>query len=239
MSERFRLIYLKSPKTEESSSDDFSPESKKVKDLESSETPKTSQSLFSFEIIINQAKKDLKHPDPNVRILAIKFLKKCEPTISIPLIENVLNDPNPDVRNHCLKALVELKDPNLINKLKKCLRDEDPMVRVTALRGIFQIYENIDINILMQILDDESPFVRQKIATLLGWNHIKGILPILVELSKDKDPKVRKSALFSLIAQYPEECEERILKAIYDPDPELKGWAKEMIEKLIAKPIKK
>lgn len=234
MSERFRLIYLKSPTAEESSSEDFSPESKKT-----SETSKTSQSLFSFEIIINQAKKDLKHPESNVRILAIRFLKKCEPTVSIPLIENVLNDPNPDVRNHCLKALIELKDPNLINKLKKCLRDKNPMVRVTALRGFFQIYENIDINILMQILDDESPFVRQKIATLLGWNHIKGILPILVELSKDKDPKVRKSALFSLITQYPEECEERILKALYDPDPGLKGWVKEMIEKLIAKPIKK
>jgi HEAT repeat protein len=111
-------------------------------------------------------------------------------------------------------------------------------VRIVALRGMFQMREKIDLNILLQFLDDESPQVRQKLATLLGWTPTEGALPILVEMSKDRDLKVRKSALFSLLTLYPEEGEEGLVEAMTDKDPDLRKWAKDTLGKMAEKPLK-
>jgi len=239
--DRFRLIYLKSPKIEDSLSEEhFLGEKEEKKDFKISKTSKEYYNeSYSFEIILNQAKADLKHPDPKVRILAVRFLSKCEPSIAIPFLVGILNDEASDIRAYALDALIRFKAPNILNIIRKFLKDNDPEVRITALRGIFQMAEHIELNLLMQFLDDESPIVRKKLATLLGWTQIKGVLPILVELVKDKDSKVRKAALSSLITQYPEEGEEKILEAIADPDPDLRFWAKEMMEKILKKPIKR
>jgi HEAT repeat protein len=71
----------------------------------------------------------------------------------------------------------------------------------------------------------------------LGWTQREGGLPILAELSKDPDAKVRKAALFSLLSLYPEESEDRLLKAMTDPDPDLRRWAKRTLEKMAVAPI--
>lgn len=240
MAERFRLIYLKSPVLEESSFEEPLHQEPKVNQhFETQKISKYPKELYSFEVTLNQAKKDLKHSDPNVRILAIKFLEKSKPSIGIPLIEEILNDQDSTVKAHALNTLIKFNAPKIQQILKKYLRDNAPEVRLTALRGIFQLFDNIDLNLLMQLLDDESSMVRQKLATLLGWTQIKGSFPVLVELSKDKDPNVRKAALFSLLTQYPEESQEKIINAMNDSDPEIRIWAKEMIEKIIKTPIKR
>jgi len=75
------------------------------------------------------------------------------------------------------------------------------------------------------------------VATLLGWAQMEGVLPALVELSKDQDPQVRKAALASLLSLYPEESEERIIEAMTDDDPQLRQWAKETMERIVASPL--
>jgi len=56
-------------------------------------------------------------------------------------------------------------------------------------------------------------------------------------LSRDPDAKVRKAALFSLVSLYPEESEDRLLKAMTDPDPELRKWAKRVLERMTEAPV--
>ena len=67
---------------------------------------------------------------------------------------------------------------------------------------------------------------------------MEGVLPILVEMSRDQDAKVRKAALLSLITLYPEEGEERLLGAMADPNPDLRNWARKSLERRIGKPLK-
>ncbi|MGZ3589768.1 MAG: HEAT repeat domain-containing protein, partial [Thermodesulfobacteriota bacterium] len=122
--------------------------------------------------------------------------------------------------------------------LKKHLKDSDPKVRIAALRGIFQQQEKIELNILLQLLSDQSSWVRRKVATLIGWTQIEGSLPILVELSRDPDPTVRKAALFSLATLYPDESENRFMEAMTDSDPALRKWAKVILEKIAERPLK-
>jgi hypothetical protein len=56
-------------------------------------------------------------------------------------------------------------------------------------------------------------------------------------LSRDPEAKVRKAALSSLLALYPEESENRLMKAMTDPEPYLRKWAKRVLEKMAERPI--
>jgi HEAT repeat protein len=217
VAERFRLIHFKSARTEDASSDGF-PSSRRLGGVSENASFET----FSSRAILLQAKADLKHPDPKIRTLAIQHLEKCGPTVAMPLIQEIVSDPDPDVRARALRSLSRFRNPTVIPLLKKCLKDADSWVRIIALGGLFQYREKIDLNILLQFLSDDSPWVRRKVATLLGWTQLEGAFPILVQLSKDQDSKVRKAALVSLIALYPEESGSSMMRAMTDSDPDLR-----------------
>jgi HEAT repeat protein len=209
---------------------------------ESSFTPsdnKGSETHVTQEIL-KQAKADLKHPDPKVRILAVKYyLEKSHLSITLPLLQEILSDPDPGVRAEALSSLIIFGNPIVSPFLKKHLRDPDPTVRMVALRGMFRFKEKMDLHLLMQFLSDESPWVRRKVATLLGWNQLEGTLPILTEMSRDEEPKVRKAAIFSLATLYPEEGEERLMEALTDSDPEIRQWAKDRLNQMLERPVTK
>ncbi len=241
--ERFRLVHLKSEGSEREIFDREQHISKKDgKDMNIDSHPREYQfsEFSSSEVVLKQAKTDLKHPDPRIRAMAVKYyLEKSNLSVTMPLLHEILSDSDPSVRIQALCSLIKFKNPVISPLLKRHLKDNDPMVRITALRGMFQLGEKIDLNILLQLLSDESPWVRRKIAVLLGWSPIEGVLPILIEMSKDKDVKVRKAALFSLINLYPEEGEERLIEATIDPSPEIRQWARERLDRIFLRPISK
>ncbi len=234
------MIYLKSPMEKatagESSSSRHSEETSGTLPFSSPRFigPKT----FSSQVFFEQARADLKHPDPKIRILAIQYLEKSDPSIAIPLLQEVLTDTVPSVRAQALSSLINVHDPVVASLLKKYLKDRDPQVKIAALRGMFLFKEKLDLNILLQLLSDESPWVRRKVATLLGWTQMEGTLPILTEMSKDEDSGVRKAALLSLITLYPHEGENRLLEAMTDSDPSLRKWARDALEKRLARPLR-
>jgi hypothetical protein len=233
--DRFRLIYLKSGGPERQAFDEPAiPEDSKQRVTPSS-APFFAGTLSS-QTQLEQAGADLKHPDPRLRKLAIDYLEKAEPSVAIPPLQEALSDQNSEVRARAILALVKLRDPNISGLLKKYLKDSSPSVKIAALRGIFQLQEGVDHNLLLQLMSDPSPLVRRKMATLLGWTSMEGVLPVLAELSKDPEAKVRRAALFSLMALYPEESEERLINAMGDPDLNLRKWAKRSLEKRIENP---
>ncbi len=217
--DRFRLIYLKSTGSEKPTLNG-PVSSLGLKESPYGDSPShyfgKTQETFTSQTRLEQAKTDLKHPDPKIRILAIQFLENLAPAVALPLLQEMLSDQNPDVRARTILTLIRQRIPDLNPLLKKFLKDSSPEVKIAALRGVFQYGEGVDLNILLQLLSDESPRVRRKMATLLGWTQMEGVLPILAELSRDPDPKVRKAALFSLVALYPEESEDRLMKAMTD-----------------------
>ncbi|OGP75167.1 MAG: hypothetical protein A2V86_06265 [Deltaproteobacteria bacterium RBG_16_49_23] len=241
MTDRFRLIYLKSTGLENLPPDQASPsfeEEKPDRSFSSSNNP--APETHATREILKQAKADLKHPDPKVRILAVKFyFEKSHLSITLPLLQEILSDPDSGVRAEALSSLITFGNPIVSPFLKKHLRDPDPMVRMVALRGMFRFKEKMDLNLLMQFLSDESPWVRRKAATLLGWNQLEGALPILTEMSRDEEPKVRKAAIFSLVTLYPEEGEERLMEAVTDSDPDIRKWARDHLNRMLERPVTK
>jgi len=239
LADRFRLVYLKSTGPEGSIADDSrsSHDSKEMLSVASSAEAHHPET-FSYQTILTQAKDDLRHPDPKVRVFAIQYLEGSEASTAIPLLEGMLPDQDPGVRAKAISSLVKFRSPAIAPLLKKYLKDGDPMVRIAALRGIFQLREGIDLNLLLQLLSDESPWVRRKVATLLGWVQMEGVFPILMEMSKDHNSKVRKAALFSLMTLYPEESEDRLVEAATDSDPDLRRWAGRTLQEIMARPFK-
>jgi len=256
VTDRFRLLYLKSTEQEKPNFNEsfsshennkmvgppsFSSES--LPDRQAGTRTDTEYNIteaFSSEAILKQAKADLKHPDPKVRMLAIKYyLEKSYPSIPISLLQEILSDQDPDVRAQALRSLIKFRSPIVSPFLKKYLKDSNPKVRIAALRGMFQYQEKIDLNLFLQFLSDESSWVRRKVATLLGWTQIGGALPILMELSRDQDSMVRRAALFSLTTLYPDESQSRLMEAMADSDPGLRKWVKMTLEKIVARPLKR
>ena len=236
MTDRFRLIHFKSTDSERTAphTDGFSDHGKEAlrKPL-SPHAPETPETLSS-QIVLEQVKADLKHADPRIRILSLQYLEKAGASVAIPLLQEGASDPAPEVRSQAVRSLIRFRDPGVGPFLRKCLRDLHPDVRIAALRGIFQSGEGVDLNILLQFLSDESPWVRRKLATLLGWTPREGVFPILMEMSKDRDAKVRKAALISLMALYPEEGRERLFESYRDEDPDVRQWVKKTLEKWAA-----
>ena len=238
----FRLTYLKSPGLEKSGLEDSS-SSYSNERLASPSLPSLGDPIpeaLSSEAVLKQAKADLRHPDPQVRILAIRYyLEKSYPSIPLSLLQEILSDRDPDVRSQALRSLIKFRSPIVPPLLRKYLKDTDPRVRIAALRGMFQYQERIDLNIFLQFLSDESSWVRRKVATLLGWTQIEGALPILMEMSRDEDSMVRRAALLSLTTLYPDESKDRLLEAMADSDPDLRKWVKVSLEKIMARPLKR
>jgi HEAT repeat protein len=240
VSDRFRLIYLKSTDLEKSKRDE-PPSFHTPEEIPRNDFPSTESMMagtYSTQAILKQAHADLEHPDPKTRILAIRYLENSDPAITLPLLQEVLFDKDPEVRIQALASVIKFKDSNTLPLLKKSLRDQDPRVRLLAIRGMFRMEGNIDLNILLQSLSDESPWVRRRLATLLGWGEHEGVFPIIMELCKDADAAVRRAALFSLTTLYPEECENRLVEAMTDSDPDIRKWAREALETMATRPRK-
>ncbi len=242
MADRFRLDYLKSTGLKRSEFDESfsSRDGRKTTSPTSTPPEPNLPETFSSEAILKQAKADLKHPDPKVKILAIRYyLKKSYPSMPVALLQEILADRDPEVRVEALHFLIKCGNPVVSPLLKKHLKDSDPRIRMAALRGLFQYQEKMDLNIFLQFLSDESTWVRRKVATLLGWTQVEGALPILMELSRDQDAVVRRAALFSLTILYPDESESRLMEAMADLDPGLRKWARMTLEKIATRPLKR
>ena len=240
MGDRFRLIYLKSNDLEKSKGEDppsFDP-SGGIPREPSLSSEFSIKETFSTQTILKQAHADLEHPDPKARILAVRYLENSDASVALPLFQEILLDKDPDVRVQLLSSLMKFRNSDTTPLLRKALKDKEPRVRLLAIRGMFRTGEKIDLNLLLQFLSDESPWVRRKLATLLGWRQTEGVFPVLVELCKDSDAGVRKAALFSLTALYPEESEVRLMEAMTDSDQDIRKWTRRTLEKMAARPRK-
>jgi len=240
VADRFRLTYLKSTGLEKSNLDESFSSHDFVQMMSSSPPEYDLKETLSSETVLKQAKVDMKHPDPKVRVLAMRYyLEKTYPSIPMSLLQEILSDKDPGVRSQALRSLIKFRGPIVPSLLKKYIKDNDPGVRIVALRGMFQSQEKIDLNILLQLLSDDSAWVRRKVATLLGWRQIEGAFPILMEMSRDGDSMVRRAALFSLSTLYPDESKNRLMEAMTDSSPDLRKWAKMSLEEIMARPLKK
>ena len=55
----------------------------------------------------------MKHPTPKIRMMAIRYLGYSDPSVAIPLLQEMLSDHDPDVRAEALSSLMNFQDSNI------------------------------------------------------------------------------------------------------------------------------
>ena len=81
---------------------------------------------------MNDALKDIKSPDPAVRLKAVRTLTGMPSEKVLEPLVGVLKDESPDVRVAAVRALASVKGERVDNALIEALKDGEPKVREAA-----------------------------------------------------------------------------------------------------------
>ncbi len=188
------MIYLKSTELEKSTFEEpLSSSGKELFPTPPSSGPAADNSgSFSRQATLKQAMDDLRHSDPKIRIMAARFLQKVDPRVAVPLLKEALSDRDPRVRMEGLSTLAGQRDD-------------------VSLVPMFQA-----------CLKDEDSRVRIAGLRAIFKNRKPLDLSVLVPLSGDPSPLVRRK-LATLLGWTTDEGAVPMLAALSkDPDPKVR-----------------
>ncbi|OGS17682.1 MAG: hypothetical protein A3J83_08910 [Elusimicrobia bacterium RIFOXYA2_FULL_40_6] len=127
-----------------------------------------------------------------------------------------LNSPEVTIKVEAIKILSELNDKSLIPEIKKFLKDKSDLVKIEAAKSLFKYKDKAGTAVLSEILKsrvkvsfDDTPVKRAramaknmicaKAALALGESSDPSVIPLLNEVSKEKDGQIKDSAITALI----------------------------------------
>ena len=149
-------------------------------------------------------------------------------TLTATLVEQ-LQDPSPDIRRTAALSIGKIGHSAGTLGLVQALSDPDHLVRQYSAWALGEIGEEINTDAalaLVSVLEDEHPDVKKSAAKALGNVGIrKPMIPLLIEglrLGKAQSRRAVADVLIHLESQpvYP-----ALIKALDDPDPEVRQSA--------------
>lgn len=181
---------------------------------------------------LRQAFSDLLDPDPKVRYLSLRFLRKtCDESI-LPHVADAAMDEDKKVRSLAIRIISQFKEKSLVPLLRKALEDSDEDVVMAALRGLYQM-EEIDSSELEKFLRSNSPLVRRRAATYLGWGQAYNTMSLISELLHDEDRGVRKVALWLVANSSEDKAIPHLIGALEDPEEVVRDMALSHLRRIV------
>lgn len=146
----------------------------------------------------------LEHPNKELRDWAREWFEVFKDR-GIPVAAEVaplLRHKDARVRVGTLEILARAGNADAVPSLVALLRDKRVMVRELAVRALGQVApppEEAVAAVAADLCDDTSPAVRTSAAVAIGgWKEARGTLPALIAALKDRDDRVRSSAVTAL-----------------------------------------
>lgn len=142
-----------------------------------------------------------------------------------PLIE-LLRDPHPDIRRVAAESLGKIGDPKTGTALVPLLTDADARVRKAAVKAIGRLGPSIGEKVsqaVVTLLDDPDESVKRAVTIAIG--EIEPPLRVLVavpQLLTARDISTRRSAARALSMIDAKAWLADLVKALQDPDPEVR-----------------
>jgi HEAT repeat protein len=157
---------------------------------------------FVRETAPRAAMRDLRHPEPRVRVAALEALGRVEAESvgeAIAAVRPSLDDDSPDVRYMAALTLGQLRDGGAVERLIDMVReDPEPMPRQAAISALGRIGDDAATDALLEALAGEEPDLRfQAAAALPQVNPGAAAAPLCGALA-DRDAEVRASAAAAL-----------------------------------------
>jgi HEAT repeat protein len=175
--------------------------------------------------------KNLKDKNPNVRVTAIKILKKLNYDGLAEKVQPLLNDENCNVRAAVIKTLKELNYEGLIEKILPLLNDENCNIRAAVIKTLKELnYEGL-IEKILPLLNDKYPNVRMLAFNILEKSY-EGSAEKILPLLDDKSNQVRVIAINTLKKLNYEGLVEKILPFLNDENSAVKETVIKMLKEL-------
>ena len=93
----------------------------------------------------------LKHPHPNIRLLAVKNLGKLKNSALLDTISKFAEgEANTTTRREAVSTIGRMRTPESIPILIRFLKDDDPKVILQAIRGLINLRRSLKFNLRSQ-----------------------------------------------------------------------------------------
>ena len=175
--------------------------------------------------LANRVRRLVSDPDPHVRINALRTLATYHDSTLVPTVIDRLSDGNANVRVQAIATLTHLGGSAAIEELRAQARKRPFAVRRQALIGMARL---AGIDALSEIgawLVEENWIYRAAGAEALGYIAQDTVIPWLVHMTNDPDPRVAAPALASLTAIAPDQATRRAQRLIRHQDAAVRAVA--------------
>jgi hypothetical protein len=173
----------------------------------------------------------LQHPDPQVRQVAMWFLRADPVPRAVPRLKAALSDPVSEIRGAAIQALLAT-DSASVPVLLPLLDDSVSGVRTSALRALATLGAAEVLPRSAEFLQDSSTWVRISTIESLGVLGVEAAVPLLVRQLADTSASVRRAAVAALIAIGSPAAREALQGAVDDDDWEVRVYAAEGLKRL-------
>lgn len=145
--------------------------------------------------------------------------------VALPLVE-LLKDPYPDIRCVAAESLGKIGDPKSGRALVPLLTDSDARVRETAARAIGRLGPSTGEEVsqaVVALLDDPNESVKRAVTIAIGdLEPPVRVLVAVPELLTARDVSTRRSVARALSMIDARAWLSDLVKALQDPDPEVR-----------------
>lgn len=163
--------------------------------------------------------------DPLVRINALRSLASYSDSLLTPAVIDRLADQDANVRVRAITTLAELGGSAAVERLREETRRRPWAVQRAALIALARLAGLDALGAIGGWLTDESWRSRAAGAEALGYIAQDTVIPWLVHMTRDQDPRVATVALQSLIALAPDAATQRARRLIEHPDAVIRAVA--------------
>ena len=158
----------------------------------------------------------LQDPKAASRLTAARILGKIQDARSIDSLAKALGDPEASLAQEAREALLSV--------LLAALRDGRTPIRLRAAKLLQELPDPKAVIPLIAALRDSDANVRQRVAIALGDIGSQAT-EALVKLLGDSNPEMRRVAAEQLGRIRPPEAVEPLLKALRDPERNVRWWS--------------
>ncbi len=171
--------------------------------------------------------------DPVRKATIIKALGNIKDTYPLLIVSKYLEDPDERVRANAVESLGEIGGAHIKDLIEPCLNDSSSRVRINTAAVLWKYGEHEKSKKLISEIfthsDEESRIRATHTMSQIGDREL---LPLLIEASYDKSPKVRLQSIEGLSRIDDEWSKEALIKMLNDRNSAIREHSRKSLTKM-------